>query len=336
MKNKCFIIAELSANHGNDINIVLDTVRAVKRSGADAIKIQTYKADTITIDSNKNDFIIEGGTIWDGKTLYNLYKEASLPWEWHKKIFDLAKELDMICFSSPFDNSAVDFLETLNNPIYKIASFEITDIPLIEYIAKKGKPIIISTGIADFEDIKLAIDTCKKVGNYDITLLKCTSSYPAPVEEADLIMIKRFVKDFKVKVGLSDHTLGIIVPITAVAMGATVIEKHFILNKNIGGPDSSFSLDENEFTQMVKAVRIAEKSIGVEKYDLTLKQKDSRRFSRSLYAIKDIKKGERFTEKNIKSIRPGYGLHPKFYGQILGSISKLDIEKGDRITKNSF
>ena len=325
--SKCFIIAELSANHGGKIEIAIETIKAAKRAGADAIKLQTYTADTITINSEKEDFIIKG-TIWENQNLYNLYKEAFLPWEWHQKLFEVAKEEGVVCFSSPFDFTAVDFLEELNCPIYKIASFEITDIPLIEYVASKGKPVIISTGIAEYEDIRLAIETCRKVGNNDITILKCTSSYPAPIDEANLLMMQRFKKDFNVKIGLSDHTLGNIVPIVATSLGAQVIEKHFILDKNIGGPDASFSLDENEFKEMVIAVRSAEKALGKESYELTKKQIAGKDFSRSLYIVKDVKKGEEITLANVKSIRPGFGLAPKFLPQILGKTFNQDFEKG--------
>lgn len=327
MSKGVFIIAELSANHGGSIEIAKETIRAARRTGADAIKLQTYTADTITLDSDKEDFIIKG-TIWEGKKLHELYEEASLPWEWHEELFKTAKEEGLVCFSSPFDKTAVDFLEDLNNPIYKIASFEITDIPLIEYVASKGKPIIMSTGIADYKDIKLAVDTCRKVGNNDITILKCTSSYPAPIDEANLVMMQRFAKDFTVKVGLSDHTLGTTVPVVATALGATVIEKHFILDKSIGGPDASFSLDEKEFTEMVQAVRNAEKSIGKESYELTEKQKAGKAFSRSLYVAEDIKKGEVITEKNVRSVRPGFGLHPKYLVKVIGKKATSNIEKG--------
>lgn len=328
MKNKIFIIAELSANHGGNIDTAIETVKAAKRTGADAIKLQTYTADTITIDSNKEDFVIKGGTIWDNQKLYDLYKEAALPWEWHAELFRVAKEEGLVCFSSPFDYTAVDLLENLNCPIYKIASLEITDIPLIEYIARKGKPIIMSTGIAEYDDIKLAIDTCRNAGNNDITLLKCTTAYPAPVEEANLIMMQRMAKDFGVKTGLSDHTLGIIVPVLSVAMGATVIEKHFIMDRSIGGPDASFSLDEKEFTEMVNAVREAEKAIGKVDYSLTEKQKKGRVFSRSLYIVKDILKGDVITEKHVRSIRPGFGLHPKFLPEILGKKTNKNLSFG--------
>ncbi len=333
MKNNVFIIAELSANHNGSKQVAIDTIKAAKRCGANAIKLQTYTADTMTLDAYNDDFIIKG-TIWENQRLYDLYKQAYTPWEWHKELFEVAKNEGLICFSSPFDKTAVDFLETLNNPIYKIASFEITDIPLIEYAASKGKPIIISTGIANYEDIKLAVDTCRKAGNNDITLLKCTSSYPAPIEDANLVMMQRLAKDFKVKVGLSDHTLGITVPVVATALGATVIEKHFILDKSIGGPDASFSLDKKEFAEMVTAVRQAEKAIGQETYELTEKQKSGRVFARSLYAAENIKKGEIITEKNVRSVRPGFGMHPKYYNEILGKKATKNLEKGTPLSRN--
>ena len=328
MKNKVFIIAELSANHNGDLEIAIETIRAAKRAGADAIKLQTYTADTITLDCDNEDFIIKGGTLWDGKTLHGLYKEAFTPWEWHEELFRVAKEEGFVCFSSPFYFTAVDFLEQFDVPAYKIASFEITDIPLIEYTASKGKPMIMSTGIATYEDIQLAVDTCRAVGNNDITILKCTSAYPAPIEEANLIMMQQFAKDFDVKVGLSYHTLGITLPVAATMLGASVIEKHFILDKSIGGPDASFSLDEAEFTQMVKAVRGAQKAIGKVSYELTEKQKSGKQFSRSLYVSKDVNKGDVITKENVRSVRPGYGLHPKHLKDILGKIFKSDIEKG--------
>jgi len=230
--NKVFIIAELSANHNGSIETAVQTIRAAKKAGADAIKLQTYTADTMTLNSYEDDFKIKG-TIWEGRNLYELYLEAYTPWEWHSELFRVAREEGLVCFSSPFDKTAIDFLETLDNPIYKIASFEITDIPLIEYAASKMRPMIISTGIADYDDIKLAVDTCKRVGNHDLTLLKCTSAYPAPMNEANLIMMQQMAEDFKVKIGLSDHTLGITLPVVATALGAQVIEKHFILDRSI-------------------------------------------------------------------------------------------------------
>jgi len=331
-ENKCFIIAELSANHGGDIEVAKETIRAAKRTGADAIKFQTYLPSTMTLDSNKEDFIVRGGTIWDGRNLYELYQEASLPWEWHKELFDLAKKENIICFSTPFDNTAVDLLESLDNPIYKIASFEIQDIPLIKYIASKGKPIIMSTGIATYDDIALAVKTCKDEGNRDITILKCTSSYPAPIEEANLKMIKKFAKEFNVKVGLSDHTMGNLVPILSIAMGAKVIEKHFILNHDIGGPDASFSMDEKEFTALVKDIRDAELAMGMESFELTEKQISGRRYGRSIYINKDIKVGEKITEDNIKVVRPSFGLAPKYYFEIIGKSVNKNLSHGDRLT----
>ena len=328
---KIFIIAELSANHNQNLQIAIETIKAAKRAGADCIKLQTYTADTLTIDCEKDDFIIKG-TIWEGKSFHSLYKEAFTPWEWHKTLFEVAKSEQLICFSSPFDRSAVDFLEDLSVPAYKIASFEITDIPLIEYIASKGKPIIISTGIATFEDIELALNACKNMGNNQIALLKCTSSYPAPIEEANLSMIKDMKTKFGVITGLSDHTIGATVPIVAAALGAKIIEKHFILDRSIGGPDSSFSMNESEFTKMVKAIRETEKSIGKIDYDLTDKQEQGRNFSRSLYVVNFITKGDTISEENVRSIRPGFGLHPKYLKKILGKKSNQDIEKGTRFS----
>ena len=325
--SKVFIIAELSANHNGSIETAIETIRAAKRAGADCIKLQTYTADTITIDCDKDDFLIKG-TIWEGKNLYQLYQEAFTPWEWHEELFRVAKKEGLVCFSSPFDKTAVDFLESLNVPAYKIASFEITDIPLIEYVASKGKPIIISTGIAEKEDIKLAIEACHRQGNRDIAILKCTSSYPAPIEEANMIMIKDIAEKYNVISGLSDHTIGNTVPIVATVFGAKIIEKHFILDRSIGGPDASFSMNELEFASMVNVVREAEKSIGNINYDLTEKQIKGKDFSRSLYVVENMKAGDCITEKNVRSIRPGFGLHPKYYNDILGKKVNVDLEKG--------
>jgi pseudaminic acid synthase len=322
-----FIIAELSANHNGSIEVAIETIKAAKRAGANCIKLQTYTADTLTIDSDKEDFLIKG-TIWEGKNYYQLYQEAYTPWEWHQELFRVAKEEGLICFSSPFDKTAVDFLEDLNVPAYKIASFEITDIPLIEYTASKGKPIIISTGIAEEADIELALEACRRMGNNDIALLKCTSSYPAPIEEANMSMVKDLKDRYGVISGLSDHTMGATVPIVATVFGAKIIEKHFILDRSIGGPDASFSMNEQEFADMVKAVREAESAIGIVDYSLTEKQKKGKDFSRSLYVVENIKAGEIFTEKNIRSIRPGFGMHPKHFKEILGLKASTDIERG--------
>lgn len=329
-QSQCFIIAELSANHNGDIEVAKETIRAAKRSGADCIKLQTYTADTITLDVKKDDFKIKG-TLWDGRYLHDLYQEAYTPWEWHKELMETAKEEGLLCFSSPFDHSAVDFLEELNVPAYKIASFEITDIPLIEYTASKGKPIIVSTGIASREDIELALAACKRAGNDQIGLLKCTSSYPAPVEEANLRMIVDFKEQFNIIPGLSDHTMGATMPIVAVAMGAKIIEKHFILDRAMGGPDADFSMTEQEFKEMVEAVRNAEKGLGKVDYTPTAKQVNGRIFSRSLYFVEDIKCGDKITEENVRSVRPGMGMHPKHLKDIIGKTVNADVEKGDRV-----
>ena len=328
--NSVFIIAELSANHNGSIDTAIETIKAAKRAGADCIKLQTYTSDTITIDSDKSDFIIKD-TIWNGRKLYDLYQEAFTPWEWHESLFKAAEQEGLICFSSPFDKTAVDFLENLNVPAYKIASFEITDIPLIEYVASKQKPVIISTGIAELEDVELAVNACRRMGNNDIALLKCTSSYPAPIEEANLRMIEDFTDRFGVIAGLSDHTIGSTVPIVATSLGARIIEKHFILDRSIGGPDASFSMNEEEFTLMVKAVREAEKAIGAVDYQLTEKQAKGKDFSRSLYIVEDVKAGELVSEKNVRSIRPGFGLHPKHWNEVLNEKFNKNYEKGTRL-----
>jgi pseudaminic acid synthase len=325
-----FIIAELSANHNGSIETALETIKAAKRAGANAIKLQTYTADTLTIDCDKDDFIIKSGSIWDGQSYYKLYQFAYTPWEWHQALFEEAEKQGLICFSSPFDKTAVDFLENLNVPAYKIASFEITDIPLIEYTSSKGKPIILSTGIATMEDIELALDACRRMGNHDIALLKCTSSYPAPIEEANMVMVRDFSERFGVIAGLSDHTMGATVPVVATCFGAKIIEKHFILNRSIGGPDASFSMNEKEFSEMVKAVREAESAIGVVDYTLTEKQAKGKDFSRSLYVVKDIKAGDVISEEHVRSIRPGFGMHPKELKNWFGKVCPKDFEKGDR------
>ena len=327
--SKTFIVAELSANHGHKLEVALESVRAAKEAGADAVKIQTYTADTITLNCDADDFKVKG-TLWDGRTLYDLYQEAYTPWEWHQAIFDEAKKCGLICFSTPFDKTAVDFLEDLGNPIMKIASFEITDIPLIEYAAKKGKPMVISTGIAMPEDIELAVKTCKEAGNNDITLLKCTSSYPAPIEDANLMTMVDMKQRYGVKVGLSDHTMGYDVAVAAVALGATLVEKHFILDRSIGGPDAAFSMEIGEFAAMVKSIRNVEKALGEVVYSTDPTKIKGREFSRSLYVAEDVKAGDVVTEKNVRSVRPGYGLHPKYLPEVLGKSFVKDCKKGDR------
>ncbi|MEA1920666.1 MAG: pseudaminic acid synthase, partial [Campylobacterota bacterium] len=306
-----FIVAELSANHNGSLDNAIATIKEAAKAGANAIKLQTYTADTLTLDCDNEHFQIKSGSLWDGKTLYQLYKEAYTPWEWHKELFQVAKEEGLICFSSPFDRSAVDFLEELNTPAYKIASFEIQDIPLIKYAASKMKPMILSTGISELEDIELAIQTIKDTGNNDIILLKCTSAYPASLEEVNLRTISDMQSRFNLPIGLSDHTLGVNVPIASVALGACMIEKHFIADKAIGGPDASFSLEPAEFKQMVDAVRDVEKAMGQVNYTLSEKVKQNRVFSRSLFIAQEVQEGEIITEKNVRSVRPGYGLHPK-------------------------
>lgn len=326
-----FIIAELSANHGGKIEIAKQTIKAAKEISANAIKLQTYTADTLTLDSDKEDFIIKGGTLWDDRKLYDLYKEAHLPWEWHKELFDYAREIEIDIFSSPFDKTAVDFLEQFNPTAYKIASFEITDYELIRYTAAKGKPVIISTGIATIDEIQDAVNICRDEGNNDIVLLKCTSAYPAALEDANLMTIPNLAETFGVISGFSDHTLGTTAPVVATALGAKVIEKHFILDKSIGGADADFSLDKKEFSEMIKAIRDTEKLLGKVDYRMTQKKKKSRQFSRSLYVSEDIIKGEVITEQNVRSVRPGYGLHPKYLTGILGKKALIDVEKGTPI-----
>lgn len=323
-----FIIAELSANHNGSFDTAAKTLEAMKKSGADAVKLQTYTPDTMTIECTNDYFKINKGTLWDGKTLYELYKEAYMPWEWQPKLQKIARELDLICFSTPFDNSAVDFLEQMDVPLYKIASFEITDIPLIKYVASKGKPIIMSIGIAEFDEIQEAVHACREAGNNQLALLKCTSSYPAPVEEANLLTIPDIQKTFNVVPGLSDHTLGINISIASVALGAKIIERHFILDRKLGGPDASFSLEPEEFKKMVDGIREVEKGLGKVSYEISERTKPNREFVRSLFVVEDIQKGETFTGKNVRSIRPGFGLPPKYIDDIVGKKAVCDIKRG--------
>jgi pseudaminic acid synthase len=323
-----FIIAELSANHNQNYDLAVNTLRAAKECGADAIKLQTYTADTLTFDGDNECFQIKHGTIWDGTTLYKLYQQAYTPWDWQPKLKKIAEDLGLICFSSPFDKSAVDFLEKLNVPAYKVASFEIVDIPLIEYIALKGKPVIISTGIASEEDIREAVDACIRSGNNQVALLKCTSEYPAKIEDADLRTIPALAEKFNCVIGLSDHSVELTVPAAAVAIGAKIVEKHLILDRKLGGPDSAFSLEPAEFKALVDEVRKVEKALGKVNFELTEKMKRSRTFARSLFIVKDVRTGERFTEENVRSIRPANGLPPKYLKDVLGKTAKRNIEKG--------
>ncbi len=318
----------MSANHLQKFNNAVKIIKAAKEAGADAIKLQTYTPDTITIDCDNEYFQIKQGTLWDGQTLYQLYKKAYTHWEWQPKLKEIAEGEGLICFSTPSDKSSVDFLEKINVPAYKIASFEITDIPLIEYVASKGKPIIMSTGIATLSDIEESVNTCKRMGNEQIALLKCVSAYPTPLEDVNLRTIPNLADTFKTVVGLSDHSLGISAPIASVALGGSIIEKHLTLDRKLGGPDAAFSLEPDEFKAMVKSVREVEKALGEVSYELTEKMKKSREFSRSLFVVKDIKAGETFTEENIRSIRPGYGLPPRYLKNVLGKKAKIDIKKG--------
>jgi len=322
-----YIIAEMSANHNQDFEQAVKVIHAAKKAGADAVKLQTYTPDTITIDCDNDYFRIEG-TVWEGKTLYELYGEAYTPWEWQPKLKKIANDLGMDLFSTPFDHTAVDFLEKMDVPAYKVASFELVDIPLLRKIAQTGKPIIMSTGMATLAEIDEAVSAIRKASGNQLALLKCTSAYPAPPEEMSLRTIPHLAEAFNVPTGLSDHTLGIAVPVAAVALGACIIEKHFTLSRDIPGPDSAFSLEPNEFKEMVDAIRTAEKALGKISYGITVKEKASHIYRRSLFVVKDIKKSEEFTEKNIRSIRPGDGLSPKYIEEILGKKATSNIEKG--------
>ncbi|MCH3964317.1 MAG: pseudaminic acid synthase [Clostridium sp.] len=326
--SSAFVIAELSANHLQNFDNAVKLIKEAKKAGADAVKLQTYTPDTITLDCDNQYFQIKQGTIWDGTTLYKLYQKAYTPWDWQPRLKRIAEEEGLICFSSPFDRSAVDFLEKMNVPAYKIASFEITDIPFVEYVASKGKPVIMSTGIARLGDIQEALDACKKAGNNDVILLKCTSEYPSPLEDINLKTIPNMHDTFGTLTGISDHTLGQTVSLGAVALGAKVVEKHFTLDRSEGGPDSAFSMEPEEFLQMVKGIRDMEKALGRVNYELTEKQIKSREHSRSLFVVKDIKAGEVFTVDNVKSIRPGFGLETKYIDDVIGKRARCDIEKG--------
>jgi pseudaminic acid synthase len=329
-----FIIAELSANHLGDFDLAVETIKSMKESGADAVKMQTYNPDTMTLNCDNDYFRIRQDTLWDGNTFYELYKKAYMPWEWQPKLKKIAEKLGLIAFSSPFDKTSVNFLEDMDVPAYKIASFEITDIPLIEDVAACGKPVIISTGIAEFSDIKLAIETCKKQDNNQIALLKCTSSYPAPLESINLKTIPHMAETFETVVGLSDHTLEPAIPLGAVALGAKIIEKHFILDRELGGPDSKFSLEPEEFKSMVNSVRALETAMGKVSYELDDVTRLSRDFSRSLFVVKDVKEGEKISQENVRSIRPGFGLHPKYLRDILGKKFSENLKKGTPLSWN--
>lgn len=328
MNDHVFIIAEMSANHCGDLDLAKKIIAVAKDAGADAVKIQTYTSDTITLNCHNPEFRISGGTLWDDKYLYDLYKEAYTPWEWQGELKAYADEIGIEFFSTPFDFTAVDFLESIKVPRYKIASFEAFDYPLIQYAAKFGKPMIISTGISSLEEIEGAVRACHAVGNHDVTLLKCTSAYPAKVEDMNLATIRDMIDRFGtqgVKIGLSDHSMSIVPPVTAVALGARVIEKHLTLDRALGGADAGFSLDVAEFAEMVRAVRATEAALGMPNYEVSAQ---NRRFARSLYVCKDVKKGERFTPENVRSVRPSNGLHPKYYDEVLGKVASQDLPFG--------
>ncbi|MGC4125686.1 pseudaminic acid synthase [Enterobacter sp.] len=326
-----YIIAELSANHNGDINRAFKIMEEAKAAGADAIKLQTYRADTITIDCDTEDFQIHGG-LWDGQTLFNLYKGAQMPWEWHKPLFEKAKELGITIFSSPFDFTAVDLLEELGAPAYKIASFEAIDIPLIKYVAKTGKPMIISTGMADEQEILEAITAAREGGCKELVVLQCVSGYPAPAEEYNLATIPDMAERFNVIAGLSDHTIDNTTAVASVVLGACVIEKHVTLDRNGGGPDDSFSLEPSELKALCRDAKNAWKALGRVNYERKESEKGNVKFRRSLYVVKDVKQGEKLTSENVKSIRPGFGLAPKHYFDVLDKTFKTEVKSGTPLT----
>lgn len=325
---RTFLVAEVSANHLQDYGRAEAIIRAAKEAGADAVKLQTYTPDTITLDCDNDYFQITQGTIWDGTTLHKLYEQAYTPWEWQPKLMELANGLGMECFSSPFDATAVDFMREMDMPAYKVASFEINDIPLIRRIARIGKPVIFATGIAYLEDIERALAVCKEEGNEQAILLKCTSTYPSPYEDMNLKVIPHMAETFDCLAGLSDHSMGTAVAVASVALGAKMVEKHLTLSRSDGGPDAAFSMEPEEFRKMAEEIRIVEKALGRITYDLTEKQKKSREDGRSLFVVKDIKAGEALTEENVRSIRPAFGMHTMYYDEIIGKKARTDIAKG--------
>ncbi len=323
-----YVIAEISANHHQDFDTALKIIHAAKDAGADAIKLQTYTADTITLASNREYFRVGGGTLWDGRNLHDLYAEAYTPWDWQPKLKKAANDLGMDCFSSAFDATAVDFLEEMRVPAHKVASFELVDLPLIEKMARTGKPLIMSTGMATVEEIDEAMKTARKAGATQIALLKCTSAYPASAEEMNLRTIPELARRFDVPAGLSDHTMGVAIPVAAVALGACIIEKHLTLSRSEPGPDSAFSLEPYEFKTMVDAVRVAEKALGEVHFGFSEKEASSRIFRRSLFVVQDVRRGDLFTADNVRSIRPGHGLHTRHFDEVLGRHAARDIERG--------
>ena len=323
-----YVVAELSANHNQDFEQAVRMIRAAKDAGADAVKLQTYTADTLTIDSDKEYFRVRGGTLWDGRTLHDLYSEAYTPWEWQPRLKAVADDVDLDLFSTPFDATAVDFLEEMDVPAHKVASFELVDLPLIQKIARTGKPVIMSTGMATLGEIEEAVCAARRAGAKQLALLKCTSAYPAPPESMNLRSIPHLAQAFGVPAGLSDHTLGFVVPVAAVTLGACIVEKHFTLSRKMPGPDSAFSLEPEEFKSMVEAIRVAEKALGEVRYGGDPEEEKSRAFRRSLFVVKDMRAGEVFTEENVRSIRPGHGLPPKHFENVLGRRATGDVARG--------
>lgn len=327
-----YIIAELSANHNQNFETAVKTVQAAKDAGADAVKLQTYTPDTITLASDREEFRINAGTLWDGRTLHDLYREAFMPWDWQPKLKTIAEQLGLDLFSSAFDSTAVDFLERMNVLVHKVASFELVDIPLIQTMARTGKPLILSTGMATREEIDEAVQAVHQAGGTQIALLKCTSAYPAPPEDMHLRTIPEMMQRFGVPVGLSDHTTGIVAPVAAVALGACIIEKHLTLSRSAPGPDSAFSLEPHEFKSMVEAVRTAEQALGTVDFSARGKQQSSKSFRRSLFVVEDIPQGTQFSAGNVRSIRPGHGLHPRYLPEVLGKRAQKNIAKGTPLT----
>lgn len=323
-----YIVAEMSGNHNQDFEQAVSILKAAQEAGASAVKLQTATPDTLTIRSDKDYFRVKGGTLWDGRTLYDLYQQVYTPWEWQPKLKEIAGGLGLDLFSTPFDHTAIDFLEQMGIPAYKVGSFELVDLPLVHRVAQTGKPIIMSTGMATLSEIDEAVRTAREAGAAQIALLKCTSAYPALPEEMNLRTIPHLAQAFGVPVGLSDHTLGIAVPVAAVALGACIVEKHFTLSRDIPGPDSAFSLEPNEFKAMVDAIRVAEKALGTVHYEATESEAASRVFRRSLFVVQDVKAGEVFTDENVRSIRPGHGLHTRYLGEVLGRRASQDIQRG--------
>ncbi len=330
-----YIIAEMSANHAGDLELAKEIIREAKKSGADCVKLQTYTADTLTIDCNNSYFRIEDGT-WQGENLYQLYQKAYTPWEWQKELKEEADKIGIDIFSTPFDKSAVDFLEQIDMEFYKIASFEVVDIPLIRYIASKGKPIIMSTGMASLGEIEDAVREIRAQGNEQIALLKCSSAYPAITENMNLKTLVNMAETFQVPTGLSDHSMGSLGAVAAVTLGANIIEKHFCLSRKIDNPDSSFSMEPEEFKRMVEDIRMAEQAIGTVRYGVSEQEQENVKFRRSLFVVKDIKKGEKLTQENVRSIRPGYGMAPKHYDEVLGKCANRDIKRGTPLQYDLF